>query len=105
MAIPNRGPELFAVNVAFLVVTAISVSLRIFVRLRMLRAWGTDDWLMMIAMASSIEIRPRATETDDLRQLFYIGYITSSNIGVHYGTGRHHHDLSEHGVAVAKHCW
>lgn len=26
-------------------------------------------------------------------------------MGIHYGTGRHHKDLSEDGIQAAKHCW
>ncbi|KAI8937961.1 hypothetical protein NX059_005643 [Plenodomus lindquistii] len=87
MAIANRGPELLGVNIAFITTAVLACSLRIFVRIRMVRAWGLDDWLMVSAM------------------MFYIGYTTSSTIGIHYGTGRHHRDLSEHGIRTAKHCW
>jgi hypothetical protein len=34
-----------------------------------------------------------------------IFYIVSSNIGVTYGTGRHHEDLSAEQVEKARHCW
>lgn len=87
MALPDRGPELLGVNVAFVIAAFLACSLRVFVRLRMVRAWGLDDWLMVIAM------------------MFYTGYITSSNIGVQHGTGRHHRDLSANGIKIAKHCW
>ncbi|CBX94624.1 hypothetical protein IAQ61_009310 [Plenodomus lingam] len=86
-AVPNRGPELLGVNIAFVTTAFLACLLRVFVRIRMVRAWGLDDWLMVTAM------------------MIYTGYITSSNIGVQYGTGRHHRDLPEHNVKVAKHCW
>ena len=46
-AVPNRGPELRGVNIFFLVVTLISISLRCYVRLGMVKAFGMDDWLML----------------------------------------------------------
>ncbi|KAG9189862.1 hypothetical protein G6011_06730 [Alternaria panax] len=87
MAIPNRGPELLAVNIAFVTTAILACLLRIYVRIRMVKAFGRDDWLMVLAT------------------LFFIAYTTSSCIGVHYGTGRHHDDLSIEGVQNAKHAW
>jgi hypothetical protein len=46
MSVPNRGPELFAVNVTFVAVAILAYSLRCFVRLKMVKAFGMDDWLM-----------------------------------------------------------
>lgn len=40
-----------------------------------------------------------------LIQLFFVAYTTSSNVGVKYGTGRHHHDLSTENIEHARHCW
>jgi hypothetical protein len=31
--------------------------------------------------------------------------MAASTLGVHYGTGRHHHDLSTLNIERAKHCW
>lgn len=50
MSVPNRGPELFAVNVAFISLAGISYLLRCFVRLKMVKAFGLDDWLMGLAL-------------------------------------------------------
>lgn len=60
MAIANRGPELYIVNIVFVTAAILSFSLRIFVRIHMVRAWGRDDWLMVVAMVRDISIRPRA---------------------------------------------
>jgi hypothetical protein len=38
-------------------------------------------------------------------QLFFVLYTISSNIGTHYGTGRHHRDLDIEEVENARHCW
>jgi hypothetical protein len=53
MAIPNRGSELLGVNVAFLATAVIANTLRCYVRLRMVKAFGLDDWLMVGSTVSS----------------------------------------------------
>jgi hypothetical protein len=52
MAIPNRGPELLAVNTAFVTTAVLACALRIYVRLVMVKAFGRDDWLMVLATVS-----------------------------------------------------
>ena len=47
--IEDRGPELLGVNMSFLATALISISLRCYVRAFMVKAFGTDDWLMVIA--------------------------------------------------------
>lgn len=87
MSIPDRGPELLGVNITFIVLAACAYLLRCFVRIKMVKAFGRDDWLMGFAL------------------LFFLMYNISSNIGIHYGTGRHHRDLTVDQVENAKHCW
>ncbi|KAL5114970.1 hypothetical protein ACEQ8H_007143 [Pleosporales sp. CAS-2024a] len=87
MSIPNRGPELRAVNMVFVVTAILAYSLRVFVRVKMVKAFGVDDWMMGIAL------------------MFMIFYIISSNLGVRYGTGRHHYDLTKENIDRARHCW
>jgi hypothetical protein len=50
MSIPNRGPELVGVNIAFVVTAALAYGLRAFVRIKMVKAFGFDDWLMGLAL-------------------------------------------------------
>lgn len=52
MAIPNRGPELIGVNVAFLATAIIANALRCVVRVKMVKAFGVDDWLMVASTVS-----------------------------------------------------
>ena len=52
MAIPNRGPELLAVNIAFVTTAVLACCLRIYVRLCMVKAFGRDDYLMVLATVS-----------------------------------------------------
>ena len=48
-SVPNRGPELVAVNITFTVAAIIANMLRCYVRVFMVRAFGLDDWLMSLA--------------------------------------------------------
>lgn len=49
----NRGPELLIVNIVFFVVSAIIVLLRCYTRAFVAKAFGKDDWLMVIATVSA----------------------------------------------------
>jgi hypothetical protein len=48
----NRGPQLAAVMAVLLGLAWISMILRGYVRLRMLRSFGLDDWLAVAALVS-----------------------------------------------------
>ncbi|KAF4454067.1 hypothetical protein F53441_3352 [Fusarium austroafricanum] len=85
--IENRGPELMAVNIVFLVMAGITCILRAYVRCFMVKAFRMDDWLMILAM------------------VFFTLYGTFSNTGVTYGTGRHHDDLEPAAITSAMMCW
>ena len=74
--IENRGPVLSAVSIFFVSMAVVSFTLRAYVRTRMVRAFGVDDWFMLLAT------------------IMFILFVTCVNIGVHYGTGRHYVDLS-----------
>jgi hypothetical protein len=45
----NRGGQLAAINIAALVLALTVTALRCFVRIRLLKAFGADDWLMAAA--------------------------------------------------------
>lgn len=45
----ERGVDMFAVNVLFLVLTVPTVLLRCYVRAKIIRSFGWDDWLMIVA--------------------------------------------------------
>jgi hypothetical protein len=48
-SLDNRALPLAAVNIAALVIAMIVTALRCFVRIRLLKAFGADDWLMLAA--------------------------------------------------------
>ncbi|KAF2727389.1 hypothetical protein EJ04DRAFT_505762 [Polyplosphaeria fusca] len=87
MATQNRGPQLLAIDISFMSLAALSNALRCYVRLRMVKAFGLDDWLMMLATAS------------------FLTYSTFSLAGVHHGTGQHHAHLPPTDVARAMNYW
>lgn len=72
----TRGPQLEAVAIFFLSMALTSFALRVFVRLRMVKAFGWDDWLMGCAT------------------LAFSAYIVCVLAGVHFGTGKHFADIS-----------
>lgn len=55
MAIPNRAPELIGVNIAFLATAIIANALRCIVRVKMVKAFGIDDWLMVASTVSEVD--------------------------------------------------
>ncbi|EFQ26927.1 uncharacterized protein GLRG_02098 [Colletotrichum graminicola M1.001] len=83
----NRGPELLAVNIVFVSTAVLATALRCFVRAGLVRAFGTDDWLMVLAMAC------------------FACYSAFSISGITYGTGRHHKDLSKENISEALELW
>ncbi|KKY39707.1 putative integral membrane protein [Diaporthe ampelina] len=85
--IENRGPVLSAVSIFFVSMAVVSFTLRAYVRTRMVRAFGVDDWFMLLAT------------------IMFILFVTCVNIGVHYGTGRHYVDLSQSDFENAMQFW
>ncbi|KAK4150759.1 hypothetical protein C8A00DRAFT_45904 [Chaetomidium leptoderma] len=83
----NRGGQLAAINIAALVLATSVTALRCFVRIRLLRAFGLDDWLMVAAAAS------------------FAFYCSCSLAGITSGTGQHVADLSREANAEARKWW
>ncbi|EGX93830.1 integral membrane protein, putative [Cordyceps militaris CM01] len=73
----NRGPELLGINITFCIITCSIVLLRCYTRAFIVKAFGVDDWIIILAT------------------MCYLGYITASNMGVKYGTGQHKDALTE----------
>lgn len=48
-SIPNRGPELLAIDAVFMSLAIVANALRCYVRISMVKAFGLDDWLMSTA--------------------------------------------------------
>ncbi|KAK8086348.1 hypothetical protein PG994_001322, partial [Apiospora phragmitis] len=85
--VPNRGPQLLGVDVAFAVMALTACILRVFTRTFMVKAFGVDDILMVVSTA------------------FFLVYASFSMAGVHFGTGHHHKDLEVPSIQAAMKCW
>ncbi|KAH6631390.1 hypothetical protein F5144DRAFT_216112 [Chaetomium tenue] len=83
----NRALPLTAVNIAALVLATTVTALRCFVRIRLLKAFGLDDWLMVAA------------------SVCFAFYCSFSLAGLANGTGYHVEDLSKESYAEAKKWW
>jgi hypothetical protein len=64
--VDNRGPELLAVCSLFAAMSFVSVVLRCYVRLRLVKAFGWDDGFMVLALVSRLrDTRKRQSNTFD----------------------------------------
>lgn len=56
----NRGPQLLAVVITLLTTATLTNAMRCYTRIGIVKAFGVDDWTMMIAHVSdSIWLAPR----------------------------------------------
>lgn len=70
MAIEDRGPELRAVGIGFLAFAYISMALRSYVRVFLVKAFGLDDWMMLLALVSQAVFTGRhSTDMSDDRSV------------------------------------
>lgn len=83
----DRSPNLRIVNILFLSLAASSCILRWYTRLFVVKGFGADDWLMMLAVS------------------FYILYVVSGLISANHGSGRHQSTLSKHDLSIAMQQW
>ncbi|KAL3458459.1 hypothetical protein BJX64DRAFT_223858 [Aspergillus heterothallicus] len=83
----DRGAAVRGVAVAFLTLSSIAVILRCYVRLRIVKAFGWDDGIMILAM------------------LFYIMFCACMIGGGVWGTGRHLTELTPKQRTVAMEYW
>jgi hypothetical protein len=83
MAADNRGPEVMAAGIAMLVISTITTLLRIYCRGWVIKTFGYDDWLAVIA------------------QILFITFCAYNTIGVIHGTGRHIGDIPPNDIPEA----
>lgn len=60
----NRGPQLLAVVIAFLVTATAANAMRCYTRVGIVKAFGVDDWFMLIAYVSEGGWRNREVMTE-----------------------------------------
>ncbi|OAQ59982.2 hypothetical protein VFPPC_14714 [Pochonia chlamydosporia 170] len=87
MAIENRGPQLQAACYVLVVFAAVSMLLRCYVRIFMIKNFGLDDGFMVFALVT------------------FILFVACALSGVHYGTGRHYWDLESDDISSAMQYW
>ncbi|KAF1362838.1 hypothetical protein EJ07DRAFT_106327 [Lizonia empirigonia] len=85
--VENRGPELQAVCSTMVSLSFVSVVLRVYTRTCIVKAFGWDDFFMVLAL------------------LFNVMFATCAIGGIHYGTGRHMKDLSNEQILKAMRYW
>ncbi|KAH7113058.1 hypothetical protein EDB81DRAFT_735044 [Dactylonectria macrodidyma] len=87
MGTDNRGPPLQRVCYAMVVIALVSALLRFYVRLRIVRSFGVDDWFMLGGLVS------------------FCLFVASSLLGVHFGAGRHILEILDDDRQHAIQCW
>ncbi|KAH7398380.1 hypothetical protein BKA66DRAFT_201402 [Pyrenochaeta sp. MPI-SDFR-AT-0127] len=85
--VDNRGPELQAVCSTFLAFAFTATALRVYVRARIVKAFGYDDAWMVFAL------------------LAHIMFVGSAIGGIRWGTGRHMNTLSNDDIFKAMRYW
>lgn len=65
MSRDDRSREVLAVATLFFVLTWVTVGLRAYVRARLMKTWGTDDWYMVGAQVC----RPLALFHSDVNRV------------------------------------
>ena len=84
MTIPvgGRGPELLGTIGVFIALSTITVALRVYCRIVLVKNFGMDDYFAVIAWA------------------LFITYATFATLGAHNGTGQHSTEIMKHGAAA-----
>ncbi|OJD33852.1 uncharacterized protein BKCO1_27000126 [Diplodia corticola] len=87
MELHERAPAFFRVLVAMVVMATISTALRVYVRLKIVKSFGKDDYLMVAAL------------------LCFIMFTACALGGIAYGTGRHMAELTPENTMKALRYW
>lgn len=83
----DRGHQILAVNILFLVLSWVTISLRVYVRAGMLKSFGMDDWAMVVTV------------------LLFTVFLSCQLGGVMHGAGRHIWDLKPQDAEKALRFW
>ncbi|EKG14870.1 integral membrane protein [Macrophomina phaseolina MS6] len=83
----DRSQQVLAIGTTFFILAWIVVLLRIYVRAYMIKSWGVDDWVMMLALGC------------------FTVYLVAQLGGVYFGTGRRNADLDPKDIEKALHFW
>lgn len=101
----NKGPQVFNVAVTFLVLTWITVGLRVYCRTAVIPSLGIDDKLMVFLLVCvSCELLALLwpiLHIIDNAHFIYTGYLISQIVGVAYGIGQIDDDITSENKRVA----
>lgn len=90
--VENRGGQAAGTAGLFLALSWIFVTLRCYCRIAIVRRFGVEDYLCVIAQVIQTKSRLRNRKVDAVQILFTL-YATSVLLGVRYGTGKHVIDI------------
>jgi hypothetical protein len=88
----DRGPQVSGVSTLFLVLTWIFISMRIYCRLVIVKCFGLDDYLAVIAQVSILLVWAKDGNVD-VSQILFTFFTAFAITGVKYGTGQHAQDI------------
>lgn len=57
MELEGRAPEFFKVLVVMIILATVATALRVYVRLKIVKAFGVDDYFMVAALVSHVKYR------------------------------------------------
>ncbi|KAJ4342006.1 hypothetical protein N0V87_001332 [Didymella glomerata] len=83
----SRRNEVLAVAILFFLLSWLTVSLRFYVRGKLMHTWGLDDTFMGVTMA------------------IFTVYLAFQTVAAVYGTGRHRQDLEDGNARIALLFW
>ncbi|KAF2153594.1 hypothetical protein K461DRAFT_293847 [Myriangium duriaei CBS 260.36] len=83
----NKPESLLALAVVAMVMMLVTMAIRVYVRVSVIKALGKDDWTMLLAVIS------------------FFAYLICQVQGIKYGTGRHIWDLDSHRAQQALQYW
>jgi len=87
MAVENRGPQVSGVAGFFLALSTLTIVLRCYCRVLVVKSFGIDDWSALIAW------------------VFFVFFCTFAITGVHHGTGQHASALPPTEIPVGLKWW
>jgi hypothetical protein len=99
-----KALQLFAVTIAFLVLAWVTVGLRCFTRLKIIKAFGLDDYLIVVSLVSIAFpglMQHKLGHLLTISQLVFTVFCSCQLAGIHYGIGRHNVDVAVPNVVQA----
>ena len=96
---PLAGPSLaiFIISIVMMIVSIVAVSMRTFVRLYIVRAFGWDDVLMLAALVSS-RLKTSTMIVLMIVQALFLVLNVCSIVGAKNGAGGDRNDFTNHDV-------